>query len=123
MSLLGTVGAAFAGLGSLAASATMTRETLGEYDPATGGPTPGTTTTATVWAVLDASSLRTMGFKFGEGLVQAGDIEALIPAQGLTFNPDAGDKLTVGGVSYTVIQARPTYEGAVPVVWSLLVRR
>ena len=121
--LLSTVSGVFAKLGGLAASATITRTVLGAYDPVTGGPTPGSTTTINTKAVLDATSLRTLGLRYGEGLVQTGDIEAMIPAAGLTFDPAAGDILTLGGVTYTVIGARPTYEGATPVIWNLLVRR
>jgi hypothetical protein len=121
--LLNTVSGVFAKLGGLAASATITRTVAGAYDPVTGGPTPGSTTAISTKAVLDSTSLRTLGFRYGEGLVQTGDMEAMIPAAGLTFDPAAGDSLTVGGVAYTVIGARPTYEGATPVLWQLLVRR
>lgn len=121
--LLNTVSGVFAKLGGIAASATITRTVAGAYDPVTGGPTPGSSTTLSTKAVLDSTSLRTLGFRYGEGLVQTGDMEAMIPAAGLTFDPAAGDSLTVGGVAYVVIAARPTYEGSTPVLWQLLVRR
>ena len=121
--LLNTVSGVFAKLGGLAASATITRTVAGAYDPVTGGPTPGSTTTISTKAVLDGSGTKALGFRYGEGLVQTGDIEAMIPAAGLSFAPAAGDSLTVGGVAYVVIAARPTYEGSTPVLWQLLVRR
>jgi hypothetical protein len=121
--LLNTVSGVFAKLGGLAATATITRTVAGAYDPVTGGPTPGSTTAISTKAVLDGSGTKTLGSRYGEGLVQTGDLEAMIPAAGLTFDPAAGDSLTVGGVAYVVIDARPTYEGATPVLWQLLVRR
>ena len=121
--LLNTVSGVFARLGGLAASATITRTVAGAYDPVTGGPTTGSTTAINTKAVLDASSTKALGSRYGEGLVQTGDLEAMIPAAGLTFDPAAGDSLTVGGVAYVVIGARPTYEGSTPVLWQLLVRR
>ena len=121
--LLNTVSGVFAKLGGLAASATITRTVAGAYDPVTGGPTPGSTTTINTKAVLDGSGTKALGFRYGEGLVQTGDLEAMIPAAGLSFAPAAGDSLTVGVVAFTVIAARPTYEGSMPVLWQLLVRR
>ena len=121
--LLNTVSGVFARLGGLAASATITRTVAGAYDPVTGGPTTGSTTAINTKAVLDGSGTKALGSRYGEGLVQTGDLEAMIPAAGLTFDPAAGDSLTVGGVAYAVIAARPTYEGATPVLWQLLVRR
>ena len=122
MSLLDDVGGAFDGLADLAASATLTRTTPGAYDPATGTNATGTTTVCPCKAVLDASSSGALGFKFGTGLVQTGDVLAYVPARDLTFTPASGDKLTIAGTVYSVIANQPTYGAATPLLHSLLVR-
>jgi len=123
MSLLDDVGGVFAGLGDLAAPATLTRTVPGAYDPVTGTNGAPTVTNCATSAVLDSSSLKTLGFVFGDGLVQGGDIGAMIPAKGLTFDPAPGDTLTVLGWAYVVIAVQPTFAGAVPVFHKLLVRK
>ena len=123
MSLLDDVGDAFAGLGELAATATITRVTPGAYVPATGLNATGTTTTCNCVAVLDSTSLKGLGFKFGEGLVQSGDIEALVPAKGLSFDPLPGDIITAAGIQFTVVSVRPAYAGSVAVMFACLVRK
>ena len=124
-SVVDKVASAYATLArkGLAASATLTRTVPGAYDPATGTNTAGTTTTSAPLVTLDGSSKTSLGFKFGESLVQTGDLLASFPAKGLAFDPAAGDKLTVGGVAYTVIHPKPTYAGSIPVLWEALVRR
>jgi len=123
-SVLDKVASAYATLArnGLAASGTLTRTTPGAYDPATGSSTSGTTATASCLVTLDGSSLVSLGFKFGEGLVQAGDLLASVPARGLTFQPGPGDKLTIGATQYTVVQSKPTYAGHLPALWEMLVR-
>lgn len=122
MSLLDEVGGAFDGLGDLAAPATLTRTTPGAYDPATGTNATGTTTVCSCKAVLDASSSGALGFKFGTGLIQTGDMLALVPAHKLTFVPASGDKLTISSTDYAVIANQPTYGGATALLHQLLVR-
>lgn len=124
-SVVDKVASAYATLArkGLAASATLTRTVPGAYDPATGTNTAGTTTTSACLVSLDGSSLASLGFKFGEGLVQAGDLLASVPAKGLTFQPGPGDKLTIGTAIYTVVQSKPTYAGHLPALWEMAVRR
>ena len=123
MSLLDDVGDVYAGLGELAAPAVLSHTTRGVHNSATGTPGVNTITTCNTLAVLDATSMRGLGFKYGEGLVQGGDIDALVPGKGLTFTPQPGDLITVAGTQYTIVTVRPTYAGAVAVTHSLLVRK
>ncbi len=124
MSLLDDVAGAFADLGGdLSATATLTRTTPGAYDPVSGTDSGGTTVTSTALAVLDSSSLQTLGYVFGDGLVQTGDIQATLPAKGLTFDPAPGDVFTAASMTFRVIGTKPTYAGSVPVMWNLLVRK
>jgi len=125
MSIRDTVAATYAKLAGkgLAATAVLTRVVPGAFDTTTGTNAAGTTTTSACFAVLDSSSLKTLGFKFGEGLVQGGEILATVPAKGLSFDPAAGDTLTTAGVPFVVIDVQPTYAGDVAVMFSCLVRK
>ena len=121
--MAGTVSAqATAAIKHYGAAGTLKQSVPGVFNPATGTTTP-TVTTCAVSAVLDGSSQKGLGFKFGEGLVKAGDLKALIGAKGLTFTPAPGNDLTVGTITYKVIAAMPTYVMGQPVTWDLLVRR
>lgn len=122
--ILDTVGTTFDKLKTkgLAAPAVLTRTTHGAHNSATGTPAAGTTTNCNCLAVRSADA-KGLGFLFGESLVQGGDEKALVPAKGLTFDPLPGDTLTMGGVPWVVIASQATYAGAVPVMFSLLVRK
>ena len=117
---LATVVAAAAkrALGAYGAPATLTHKTPGAYDPATGGASV-TTTTTSVRALLDASSLVSLGFKFGQDLVRAGDMKATVTG----VVPVEGDTLTLPLGTFTVIQVRPVYVQATQVLAECLVRR
>lgn len=105
-------------LKSYGAKGTLTHTTPGAYDPATG-------TTSNVQAVtpcsalLDASSLKTLGFKFGDGLVQAGDIMATVSG----VVPVPGDVLAVAIGSFSVKDVRPQYLNADVVMCQCLIGR
>ena len=66
---------------------------------------------------------RGLGFKFGHDLIQGGEIQATIPAKGLAITPAPGDKLTVGAVTYSVVDVRPIYVMDQVATYELLVRR
>jgi hypothetical protein len=123
MSILDTVASTFAKLAGkgLAASCVLSRAYVGAYDPATGTNAVGAATTCAVPAVFDASG--GLGYVFGADLVQAGDIKASIPAKGLTLAPAPGDSLIALGSTFAVVGVKPTFAGAVPVSYDLLVRR
>ena len=123
MSLAGSVGSAVAGaLKKFGASATIQQKSAGIYDPTTGS-TSSTSTTTGCRAQLDATSLRTLGSRFGEDLVQGGDQLATIAALGLPRGPEPQDILTVASTPLVVIAVRPTYVGGVAVMFECLVRR
>ena len=122
MILLDDVGGAFADLGDLAANATLTLITPGEYDAAIGTIASSGKKTCACKAVIDGSLSSSLGYKYDANLVKSGDVEALVPAKGLTFEPTAGCVLTVAGKQYVVICVRPAFAGSVPVLYNLLVR-
>ncbi len=98
------------------AAAVLSRTAVGAYDPGTGTAV-GVTTTYPVSAQLPSSKLKTLGFQFGDGMVQTGDISATIAG----MQPQLGDVLTVGGTAYTVKAIRPSYVMATEVTWECLV--
>jgi hypothetical protein len=89
---------------------TYTHAVDGVYDPATGSAAP-TETTYTIKAVVEDYTLRQAGAGFQSGLIRDGDKQITIPAQGITFTPLAGDKVTVDGITYTALNIKVTYGG------------
>lgn len=110
-------------LKSYGAKGTLTHTASVTYDPATGTTTVGVTTITPVSALLDAPSLKTLGFRFGDGLVQAGDFAATVSG----IVPVPGDALTVlsGPYAgpYTIKDVRPEFAGPDVVMCQCLVRR
>lgn len=97
---------------------TLTHVVVGVYDPATG--TVGNVPTATACrAVRDASSLQGLGFTFGQGIVQTGDMKVILSG----VDPAQGDTLTLSDGDWTVIAVRPSYVGADAVAYECLVRQ
>lgn len=119
-----TAGATFAKLAGkgLTAPAVLSRAYVGTYDPATGTTSTGAASVCPCSAVRSAKAGR-LGYLFGDGLVQGGDEVAMIAAKGLTLEPLPGDTLTMGGIQWAVIAVKPTYAGAVAVLFDLLVRK
>lgn len=99
----------------------ITRTVFGTVDPVTGE-APSTVASVDTYGALDASSLKTLGFKYGDGLVQSGDLIAMLPAKGLSFEPSAGDTILLRGSLYTVKMNQPTYYGSTVVKHDCLVR-
>lgn len=119
MSLARTVQkAAGRALKTYSAPGTLTHATPGSYDTNTGGVT-NTTTTTSVRALLDASSLVGLGAKFGADLVRTGDMLATVAG----VAPVEGDTLTLAMGTFKVIQVRPVYVQATQVMAECLVRR
>jgi len=110
-------------VGDFGAPATLSQITPGTYDPNTGTSGAGTTVNTTCSAVLDASSMTGLGYQFGPDLVQEGSQKALLAGKGLAVMPEPGDILTLAGVPWVIDAVRPTYSGAVAVLYELLVRR
>lgn len=123
MTLASTVqSSAYRAVKTYGAKGTLTQITNGVYNPATGTTSP-VTVIANVSALMDATSLKTLGFKFGDGLIQSGDIQATIAAKGLPFVPGLGNVLAVPQGTFTVRDSRPEWIGADAVIYNLLVRR
>ena len=114
-------GQPYAALLRYGAPAVLTVVTSGAYNPATGTGV-GTTQAYTTRALLDATTLKTLGMQFGEDLVRTGDLKATIPAKGLAADPKPGDLLSCRGIGYTVVGVRPQFLADKPIAFELLVR-
>ena len=85
-------------------SLTLTRITAGTYDPATGGMTGATTSTQSAYgAIFDYGAKQIDGT-----LIKAGDKQLLLSAfktDGAALTaPVLGDTVTVGSVTYTLVE-------------------
>lgn len=104
-------------------SLTLTRQTAGAYDPTTGEAKVKTTTQTGTGAVFD------YGVKNIDGtLIQAGDKKLLLSA----FNtagaaltaPVINDTVTIGGVTYTIVEPLKTVApGGVTVLYQCNIRK
>jgi hypothetical protein len=112
--------------GMTGSTGTLSRTTPGDYNAATGAST-GNTTTCPCLVVPDASSIATLGFRFGQDLVRVGDVSFDIPNKGLTFVPASGDQITttLDGVSstFTIASVQPDYFQGVATNYSCLSRK
>lgn len=124
MSVLQDVSDLFAGLGEFAVAGTITQNSAGAYNPATGQQSGRTPTVTPIVVALSATSMKTLGFKYGQqGLIQVGDIEAFLPAKGITIEVMPGDVVSAGGTNYRIVLVRPEFTGATPVFYSCVVRK
>lgn len=111
--------AAASAIGSYGKAMTFLAVTQGAYSVATGTAAQSSVDTA-CRGVVDGSRL---GFKFGEGMVQAGDLSVLLAASSLPSTPAPGDLLTIDGHNWHVVANRPTWSGDQIALHEVLVRR
>jgi hypothetical protein len=98
---------------------TLTSVTAGTYDPATGTTTGGSTSSATVPAVVEDYK----GLALLNGLIQAGDKKVTVAAANLTTAPKPTDTLTAGGIAYAVVNVVTVQPGSVAVIYEIQARR
>jgi hypothetical protein len=99
------------------ASATLTRNAAGVYDPATGTATPTVTTQTVQAAVFDYDQEYVNGTS-----ILAGDKQVFMSAVGLTFKPQTGDVLLWQAVNYNVLKSKPLAPAGIDVLFELQVR-
>lgn len=101
---------------------TFTRTTEGTFDPVTGKRTGTSESTFTADGVLgnysgkEAGALRAAGVE-----VRMDDRKLLIAAP--ETPPDLGDKVTVGGTSYTILNIKPVNPAGTAITYELHLRR
>lgn len=102
---------------------TLTRQSAGTYDPTTGAATVTTTTQTVYGAVFD------YGIDHIDGtLIQAGDKQLLISpfnsAGAALTAPQINDTVTLGGVTYTLVEPLKTINpGGTTVLYDCNIRR
>ena len=111
--------AAASAIGQYGKAITFRAMSQGDYSVATGTSSQASVDTSCK-GVLDGSRL---GYKFGEGMVQAGDFSVLLAASALPSTPAPGDKVTIDGYDWVVIANRPTWSGDQIALHEVLVRR
>lgn len=96
---------------------TLRRLEPASYSTATGQVTATQTDHAVIAVIEDYGAHQI------QGLVRQGDRKALLAADGLAVTPRPGDQLVLDGEAFTVVQVEGTFSGALPAVFTLLVRR
>lgn len=104
-------------IGELGKSATF-RRVSSEYDPV-AGETTETTEDTPVSVALEAYSVRQQD----STLVEAGDLQATVPAQLLEDAPTTSDRLLIDGEAWSIQRVEPVYAQEQPVIYQLQVRR
>lgn len=96
------------------AAATLKRQSVGAYDPATGSNTVTSTSLTTTAAVFDYPQ------KYIDGtLIQLGDKQAYLAA---TQEPQQGDRVAWQSVDYTVVSYKAVAPAGVPVLYEAQLR-
>ena len=98
----------------------LTRSTAGAYNPATGAAAVALTISASigVGAAFDFPAVNAPGSD-----ILRGDKKILVSATGLSFAPQPGDYLTIGGVQHSVINVKTLAPAGVPVLYTVQARR
>lgn len=109
-----------AALGVIGVSCTLKRNPVTtDYDPVTGTRTTGTA----LLSPGNCSPPKGVN-KFSRfNSAQIGDQSVFVAAQGLMFEPLAGDVLTVGGKTYKVMEVNPSTTGDSDCGYKLLLRK
>lgn len=94
----------------------LTRVASGAYDPDTGDVTNTETTHTGFGAAFDYESRDIDGTK-----IKAGDQRILISVTGMA-EPEADDRVTVNGKTFTVVRSRTLAPAGVPVVFEVQAR-
>lgn len=104
-------------------SATLRVTTTGDYDTETGS----APTTDADYAVAVAKfdfDLRLSGTTFTPGtMIQGGDKQIFIAAQGLTVTPQPGNKLIIGADTWNVEAAKELKPADISVLFEILARK
>lgn len=97
---------------------TLSQETAGGYDPATGSLTTSTNTYPAYGVKL--------GYKRPDidgTLVKVGDMKVLLSVDGLTVEPSTTDTLTIGGIDWKILRVDPLEPGDTTIMYTLQVRK
>lgn len=109
-------------IGTLGASATLTRTTPGEYDPISGLSGMPRTTNYSV-KISPPERYSRQDVATGQGAIQQDDFRVLVAASALSIEPSAQtDTLRVAGTVFKVIALAPVYSGDQVAAYEMQVR-
>lgn len=93
------------------ASATISTQDTGTYDPSTGDLNPSSTSSA----MVNISPPENFSLSSIDGdAVLKSDLRTIVPAKGLSLSPVSGMKLTYNGTQYTIVDVQAQeYQGEV----------
>ncbi|QXI03014.1 hypothetical protein HV782_013890 [Pseudomonas monsensis] len=99
---------------------TISKTEPGEYDPETGGESPGTTIEQTAQGIL----LDFTGQEFqNNSLIKQGDKKLKIAAQGLEWVPDLLNKVIIQGRTWSIVPPlKEVNPAGTPILYELQVR-
>ncbi|MDD1009422.1 hypothetical protein M5G27_18255 [Pseudomonas shahriarae] len=99
---------------------TISKTEPGEYDPETGGDTPGSTIEQTAQGIL----LDFTGQEFqNNSLIKQGDKKLKIAAQGLKWVPDLLNKVIIQGRTWSIVPPlKEVNPAGTPILYELQVR-
>lgn len=104
-------------------SVTLRDTTQGEYDPITGGTTPGTTTEQVGSCILQDYSLQESGAANLAGSdIRQNDKKILIAAKGLT-PPTLSTRIIADGHEWTAVSIKEINPAGTPLVYEIQGRR
>lgn len=103
-SVRGAVKAGFKALGNIAVSATYKRWTTAGTTDSMGGYGAATYTDTTITGLKSGYSSREVAAS--GGLISPGDCKFMIQASSLTTAPNTKDRVTLGGVTYDMVNFR-----------------
>lgn len=106
-------------------------ETPGEFDPVTGGSTPGTTVNQSAQAILQDYPAQMSGASYASGTeIRQGDkkimIAALTAIDGQPTQltpPQMTTKVIAGGITWTVVNIKETNPAGTPLLYEIQGRR
>lgn len=102
---------------------TYTRPGRGTYVPGSGMSAPADQSWP-LWGIPGTAKGRADGTEIVPGtLMQVGDMIVTAPAGQLPIEPEAGDRITLGGIVHAIVAIRPQYGTEMVVQHELLVRR
>lgn len=108
-------------LGEFGQVVTITRNTVGAYDPATGSASVSTVTQIGNGAIFEYKMLANGVNQINGTLLQQGDKRLLLSTAGITA-PKLDDKVLANGITYTIKNIKETSPAGSPVLYECLLR-
>lgn len=100
------------------AEVTLTRTTLGTFDPVSGSTSGETTTNFKCHAVLTNYDIK----HINDTQIQLGDKKVTLSAKDLGTKPEMTDTISEGGITYSIKNIQPLNPGGIDLIYELQCR-